>query len=82
MAEARLEFRSAMGIASTLFASLFWGTVGFGFAIYGKKQHSTFPLCGGVLLMAISYLIGSAVYMSLAGAAIVAAIIMLTKRYG
>ena len=71
-----------MGVTSTLFASLIWGSVGLGFAIYGKKQGSAFPLIGGILLMVISYVIGSALYMSLVGVAIVAAIIYLSKRVG
>ena len=58
-----------MDISSTLFASLVWGSIGLGFAIYGKKQRATAPLVGGILLMGISYLIGSALVMSLVGVA-------------
>jgi hypothetical protein len=63
------------GSSSTLFASLIWGSIGMGFAIYGKKQQATAPLLGGVILMALSYFIGSALYMSLAGGAVVAGIV-------
>ena len=75
-------YREIMGVTGTLFASLFWGSVGLGFAVYGKKQGSVFPLVGGILLMGISYVIGSALYMSLVSIAIVAAIIYLSKRFG
>ena len=64
-----------MDISSTLFASLIWGSIGLGFAIYGKKQRTTVPLVGGIVLMGISYLIGSALIMSLVGAVVVAGIV-------
>ncbi len=61
-----------MGNSSYLFAALIWGSIGLGFAIYGKRQKAMVPLLGGILLMGISYLISSALYMSLVGAALVA----------
>jgi hypothetical protein len=61
--------------ASFLFASLIWGSIGVGFAIYGKKQRAVVPLVGGILLIAISYLISSALVMSLVGALLVADIV-------
>ncbi|MEI7940358.1 MAG: amino acid transport protein [Verrucomicrobiota bacterium] len=64
-----------MDISSTLFASLIWGSIGMGFAIYGKKQRTTVPLVGGILLMGISYVIGSALVMSLVGVVLVAGIV-------
>ncbi len=64
---------------NTLFASLFWGSLGFGFTIYGKKQGATVPLFGGVALMAVSYFISSALYMSLVCSGLVVAIIWLRK---
>lgn len=48
-----------------LFASLFWGTVGVGYFIYGKKQREMMPLIGGVLIVAVSYLVSSWILMSL-----------------
>jgi hypothetical protein len=68
-----------MGISSTLFASLIWGSIGLGFAIYGKRQRSIAPLVGGILLMGISYVMSSALYMSLAGTALVVGIFWLRK---
>lgn len=51
--------------ASYLFASLLWGSVGFGYFVYGKKQTSWVAMIGGVLMMACSYLVSSALLMSL-----------------
>lgn len=69
-----------MGDPSTLFASLIWGSIGFGFFVYGKKRHATWCLFGGVALMAISYFIESALYMSLAGAGILLLIFWMEKN--
>jgi hypothetical protein len=66
---------------STLFASLFWGSIGLGFAIYGKKQKAMAPWVGGILLMGISYLISSALVMSLVGALLVAGIVWVGRHY-
>ena len=71
-----------MGNAGYLFAALIWGSIGTGFAIYGKKQKATAPLLGGLLLIAITYLITSALYMSLVGVALVAGIWWLGKYTG
>jgi hypothetical protein len=67
------------GNYNTLFASLFWGSIGLGFSIYGKKQGAMVPLFGGVALMAVSYFISSALYMSLVCGGLLAAIIWLRK---
>jgi len=68
-----------MGNSSGLFASMIWGSIGMGFAIYGKRQGSMVPLFGGVALVAISYFFNSAFYMSLTGVLLVAGIIWLKK---
>ena len=60
-------------IGSTLFASLIWGGIGSGFAIYGWKQQKWVALGGGVLLVAVSYVIADALWMSAASIAIIAA---------
>ena len=62
-----------------LFAALFWGSVGFGFFIYGKKQKSAVPLVCGILLMSASYFARTPLSLSLFGIAIVAAIYILKK---
>ena len=51
--------------AHFLFASLIWGSIGFAFFIFGKKQSSWVPLIGGLLMLAVSYLVSSALGMSL-----------------
>lgn len=66
--------------SSTLIASLIWGSVGIGFAIYGKRQQASVIWIGGLALIAISYVISSALYMSLAGAGILAAMFWLKNR--
>jgi hypothetical protein len=74
--------RKTMFNSSTLFASLIWGSIGMGFAIYGKKQRSVVPLVGGILLMGISYLIGSALLMSLVGVVLVVGIVWVGRHVG
>jgi hypothetical protein len=66
--------------SGTLFASLIWGAIGAGFFIYGKKQGSAPALIGGVALVAGSYLIASALWMSVVSMAILA-IIFLWRRF-
>ena len=65
--------------SNTLFASLVWGSIGFGMAIYGKKQGSLIPLFGGIAVMAVSYFISSALYMSLTSMALIAAVFFFRK---
>lgn len=66
--------------ASFLFASLVWGSVGFGYFVYGKKQSSWVPMIGGVLMMVVSYFIGSAFFMSLTCLAVMAGVYFLLKQ--
>jgi hypothetical protein len=66
--------------ANFLFASLIWGSVGLGYFIYGKKQGSWVPMVGGVLMMAASYLVGSALLMSLLSVGLIVLVYVLLKR--
>jgi hypothetical protein len=66
--------------SSFLFASLFWGSVGVGYFIYGKRQSLLSPMLGGVAMIAISYLVSSALLMSLLCLAIGGAVYSLLKR--
>jgi len=66
--------------ANFLFASLIWGSVGVGLFIYGKKQQSMIPLFGGIAMIAVSYLISSALYMSLVSTGILGAIYFLHRQ--
>jgi CheY-like chemotaxis protein len=63
-----------------LFASLIWGSVGLGYFVYGKAQQSWASMVGGLLLMAFSYLVGSALVMSLSSIAIIGAVHALLSR--
>lgn len=65
---------------NTLWASLVWGAVGTGFAIYGKKQGAMVPLIGGLALIGASYVCDTALVMSVVCVAIIAAIWWLTRR--
>lgn len=63
-----------------LFASLIWGSVGFGYCIYGKRQQSIVPFLAGVLMMAASYFISSALLMSLACLGLMLSVSVLLKQ--
>jgi hypothetical protein len=65
---------------ATLLSSLFWGSIGAGYFVYGKRQRSFVPMIGGVLLIAASYFAGSVLEMSLISGLIIAAIHLLLKR--
>jgi hypothetical protein len=66
--------------ANFLFASLIWGSIGFGYFIYGRKQASWVPLAGGILMMVASYFIGSALLMSLVGLGIMVLVYVLLRK--
>ena len=66
--------------ANLLFASLIWGSVGAGYFIFGKKQRAWVPMVGGILMVVVSYAVGSAALMSLISMGIVAAVYFLLKR--
>jgi hypothetical protein len=66
--------------ASFLFAWLLWGSVGVGYFIYGKKQQSLSAMVGGILMIAVSYFVGSALLMSLICFLVIAGVYGLLKR--
>lgn len=66
--------------SSFLFASLLWGSVGTGYFIFGKKQGSMMPMIGGVLMVAVSYVVSSWLLMSLLCIALIVAVYLLVKR--
>lgn len=66
--------------APFLFASLFWGSVGIGYWIYGKRQDAMFPMLGGVAMIAASCLVRSALLMSLLCVAIAVGVHALRQR--
>jgi hypothetical protein len=63
-----------------LFASLLWGSVGFGYWIYGKKQREMMPMVGGVAMISVSYLVNSWLLMTLLCLAMMVAVFQLMKR--
>jgi hypothetical protein len=65
---------------SFLFASLLWGSVGVGYFIYGKRQQSLSPMIGGIVMVMVSYFIGSALLMSLVCSGIVGTVYFFVKR--
>ena len=66
--------------ANFLFASLVWGSIGVGYFIYGKRQQSWVPMVGGIVMIAVSYLVGSALLMSLTGLALMALVYVLLRQ--
>lgn len=66
---------------ATLFASLFWGSIGIGFAIFGRKQGAPVFWIGGLALILISYFVWSALWMSLVAIGIIAAMFWLRRRF-
>lgn len=66
--------------AKFLFASLLWGSIGVGYCIYGKKQQEIVPFLGGVALIAVSYLVSSALLMSLISLALIVVVYVLVRR--
>lgn len=63
-----------------LFASLLWGSIGVGYFIYGRKQRELAPFLGGLALIAVSYLVGSALLMSIICVALIIGIHMVLRR--
>ncbi|HSU54207.1 MAG TPA: hypothetical protein VLT36_09130 [Candidatus Dormibacteraeota bacterium] len=66
--------------SNVLFASLFWGSVGTGYFVFGKKQRSWPSMVGGIAIIAVSYLVGLVSVMSLASIGIMAGVYLLIKR--
>lgn len=49
-----------------------FGSIGFGFFLYGKKQNVIIPIISGIGLMAIPYLISSALVLVSTGIVLMA----------
>lgn len=60
-----------MTTAQLLWGVLF-GSIGFGYFLYGKKQRAIVPFLCGLVLMVIPYFIPNAGLLALTGAAITA----------
>ena len=58
--------------ASVLFWNLIFGSVGFGFFIYGKKQGLPVPLICGLALMIFPYFVSNVFVIVAIGIALIA----------
>lgn len=65
----------------SLWASMIWASVGIGYVMYGKKQGRLVPVFGGIAIVAVSYIAGTAVMISLVSVALMVAIYVLARRY-
>jgi hypothetical protein len=65
---------------TTLFLSLIFSSVGFGFFIYGKKQSRPLPLVVGLVLMIYPYFISDVLALVTIGLVLIL-IPMLAKRF-
>lgn len=57
---------------SLLLWSVLFGSVGFGYFLYGKKQRAVVPLVCGIALMAFPYFIANTVLLVVVGVALAA----------
>ena len=58
--------------ATTLFLGVLFGSIGFGFFIYGRKQRKVVPLLCGIVLMIVPYFIPNTLLLFVVGAVLVA----------
>jgi hypothetical protein len=63
-----------------LWASMIWGAIAGGYLVYGWRQKAAIPFVGGVVMTAASFLISSALLMSLACLALMFAVYWLLKQ--
>lgn len=61
-----------MGNESQLLWGVLFGSIGFGFFLYGKKQSMIVPLVCGLALMVYPYFMPNAIALVLTGMALVA----------
>jgi len=57
---------------SLLLWGLLFGSVGFGFFLYGRKQKAAVPLVCGLVLMVFPYFVSDTVFLVAIGGALVA----------
>ena len=61
-----------MNDTSMLLWGVVFGSIGFGFFIYGKKQQAVVPLVAGIALIVIPYVVSNLYLLLLAGIILVA----------
>ena len=57
--------------ASTLMWGVLFGSIGFGFFVYGKKQKATMPLLSGLGLMVFPYFMSNTILLVSTGCVLV-----------
>lgn len=68
----RWEEGSIMDSTSSLLWGILFGSIGFGYFIYGKKQQRGMPMLSGIALMVFPYVVSNSVVMVLIGALLIA----------
>ena len=63
-----------------LFASLLWGTVGGAYLLYARRQREIVPFIGGVVMIAVSFLVTSWFWMSVASIGVMVGVRQLMKQ--
>jgi len=63
-----------------MFASMIWSAVAGGYLLYARRQRETTPFIGGMVMMAVSFLIVSWFWMSLVCIALIFGIYFQMKR--
>ena len=59
---------------------MIWSSVGVGYFIYGKRQQSFVPLVAGIIMIAVSCFVPSAVWMSVTCVGLIALVYLLLKQ--
>jgi len=57
---------------SSLLGGLIFGSIGFGFFVYGKKQQAIVPLLCGLALMIFPYFVSNVIVLVVVGVALIA----------
>lgn len=63
-----------------LLASLLWGSVGGGYLLYARRQRMIVPFIAGVAMIAVSYFVGSWLWMSVICVALMVGVYQLVKQ--
>ncbi len=61
-----------LGSTAVLMWGMFFGSIGVGFFIYGRKQKAVVPLCVGIALCVFPYFIANVYALVLVGAVLMA----------
>jgi hypothetical protein len=61
-----------LGSTAVLMWGMFFGSIGVGFFIYGRKQKAVVPLCAGVALCVFPYFIANVYVLVLVGVVLMA----------